>query len=183
MALVSALEHARDQFVACMDDFAFSRALEAAWAILSRVDKMISDAKPWELAKHEEQAEILNAVLYRAAESIRWLCVLLFPIMPEASRGMFEQLGLNDDPAQIDPGKLVWGALKEGTKIREVKPLFPRLDKKKIMAEIENETEHTEHTGTQRAEANAVQDTIVTGETQPVSDFQSRLGRPTRRPT
>lgn len=141
MALVSTLEHARDQFVASMDDYAFSRALEAAWTILSRVDKMITDAKPWELAKHDEQAEILNAVLYRAAEAIRWLCVLLFPVMPDASREMFAQLGLADDPASIDPGKLEWGELKEGTEIREVRPIFPRLDKKQIMEEIGKESE------------------------------------------
>jgi methionyl-tRNA synthetase len=156
MALVSALEHARDQFIAFMDDYAFSRALESAWAILSRVDKMISDAKPWELAKHEEQAEILNAILYRSAECIRWLCVLLFPIMPVASREMFVQLGLFDDPGDIDPTKLSWGGLLEGTRITEVKALFPRLDKKKIMGEIESNDKPGEHSGTHATEADAV---------------------------
>jgi methionyl-tRNA synthetase len=169
MALVSTLEHARDQFVAYMDDFAFSRALEAAWAILSRVDKMISDAKPWELAKNEELAEVLNTVLYRAAESIRWLCVLLFPVMPEACREMFVQLGLSDDPAVIDPGKLEWGDLKEGTEIREVKALFPRLDKKKIMAEIEKGIDD----GVVAAEASSESDlphgAITTSKAQPAS--------------
>lgn len=164
MALVTTLEHARDQFVASMDDFAFSRALEAAWVILSRVDKMISDAKPWELAKHEEQAQILNAVLYRAAESIRWLCVLLFPVMPEASRGMFAQLGLQDDPAEIDPGKLEWGELQEGTEIKEVTPLFPRLDKKKIMAEIEKETNESSADSKDTTEGGTLQAPVVPGE-------------------
>ena len=168
MALVSTLEHARDQFIASMDDFAFSRALEAAWMILSRADKMISDAKPWELAKHQQQAEILNAVLYRAAESIRWLCVLLFPVMPEACREMYVQLGLDDDPAHLDPGKLEWGGLKEGTTIEEVKPLFPRLDKKKIMSEIETESVRAEHSGTHATEADAVQGAAITSETKPV---------------
>ncbi len=139
MALVSSLEHARDQFVGFMDDFAFSRALEVAWSIVARVDKLISDTKPWELAKHEEQTEILNAVLYRAVETVRWLCVLLSPVMPNASRSMYEQIGLREDPGDLSPLRLQWGELKEGTQISEVKPLFPRLDKKKIMAEIENE--------------------------------------------
>ena len=167
MALVSTLEHARDQFIACMDDYAFSRALEAAWVILSHADKMISDAKPWELAKHEDRAELLNAVLYRAAESIRWLCVLLFPIMPDASREMFVQLGLSEDPASIDPGKLEWGTLKAGTGIKEVKPLFPRLDKKKIMAEIENDKLQTAHSGTHVTEADAVPGSTIARETLP----------------
>src|ERR1044071_9206285 len=42
-ALASALEHARDQFVLLFEDYAMSRALETAWAIIARVDKMISD--------------------------------------------------------------------------------------------------------------------------------------------
>ncbi len=173
MALVSTLEHARDQFIAQIDDLAFSRALESAWLIVARVDKMISDAKPWELAKNEEQRETLNAVLYRAAESLRWLCVLLFPVMPESARGIFQQLGLTDDPENIDPGRLVWGELKEGTRIGEIKPLFPRLDKKKIMAEIEKEKEQeTEHSGTHATEADAVQGSAITGETQPAPPQQ-----------
>jgi methionyl-tRNA synthetase len=166
MALVSSIEHARDQFIGHMEDLAFSRALEAAWSIVARVDKMISDAKPWELAKHEEQREILNAVLYRAAEALRWLCVLLFPAMPEATREILKQLGLQEDPEAIDPSQLKWGDLKAGTHIGEIKPLFPRLDKKKIMAEIEKE-EAVEHTGTHATEADAVEGSAITNETQP----------------
>jgi methionyl-tRNA synthetase len=170
MALVSTIEHARDQFVGLMEELAFSRALETAWSILARADKMISDAKPWELAKNEEQRETLNAVLYRAAEALRWLCVLLFPVMPEATREIFKQLGLQEDPAAMDPTKLDWGTLKAGTRIGEVKPLFPRLDKKKIMDEIEKETTETsgsEHTGTHATEADAVAGASITSETQP----------------
>ena len=72
------------------ENLAFSRALEAAWSVVARVDKMISDAKPWDLAKDENQKQTLGAVLYRAAESLRWLSVLLYPVMPEASRSNLE---------------------------------------------------------------------------------------------
>ena len=67
------------------ENLAFSRALETAWSVIARVDKMITDAKPWDLAKDENQKQTLGVVLYRAAESLRWLSVLLFPVMPEAS--------------------------------------------------------------------------------------------------
>jgi len=66
------IEHARDQFLQHFENFAFSRALEVAWSIVARTDKMISDAKPWDLAKDENQRQTLNAVLYRAAETLRW---------------------------------------------------------------------------------------------------------------
>jgi methionyl-tRNA synthetase len=49
MQLASTLEHARDQFILHFEDYAVSRALEIVWAVIARVDKMISDAKPWDL--------------------------------------------------------------------------------------------------------------------------------------
>jgi methionyl-tRNA synthetase len=136
IGISSVLEHARDEFIRHFENFAFSRALEEAWAMVARVDKMISDAKPWDLAKDENQTQTLNAVLYRAAESLRWLCVLLYPVIPNAARDIYGQLGLIDDVAEIDPRKLIWGGLVEGTAIGEVKPLFPRIDKAKTMDEI-----------------------------------------------
>ncbi|HEX8687974.1 MAG TPA: methionine--tRNA ligase, partial [Pyrinomonadaceae bacterium] len=63
--LSTSLELVRDQFVQNVEDYAFHRALEAAWGMIARVDKFISDAKPWELARDEEQRETLGAVLYR----------------------------------------------------------------------------------------------------------------------
>src|SRR6202521_5205396 len=88
------IEHARDQFLQQFEALAFSRSLEIAWSIVARIDKMISDSKPWELAKDENQKQTLSAVLYRAAESLRWLCVLLYPIMPTATLEIWSQLGL-----------------------------------------------------------------------------------------
>jgi methionyl-tRNA synthetase len=130
------IAHARDQFLRDFDNFAFSRALEVVWSIIARVDKIISDAKPWDLAKDENQRQTLHAVLYRAAETLRWLCVLLHSVMPESTQGIYTQLGLSDSLAQIDPADLKWGGLEEGTLIGEVRPLFPRIDKAKTMAEI-----------------------------------------------
>ena len=176
-ALASTLEHARDQFVLLFEDYAISRALETAWAIIARVDKMISDAKPWELAKNESQRETLNAVLYRAAETLRWLSVLLHPVMPEATKKIYEQLGLTDSLQTTDPTKLVWGGLQEGTRVGEVKPLFPRIDKGKTMAEIEKETAAEKETtrqssGVHATEADAVAGAPTATETKPAPPMQ-----------
>ncbi|HLR04787.1 MAG TPA: methionine--tRNA ligase [Pyrinomonadaceae bacterium] len=132
----SVVEHARDEVIRHFDNFAFSRALEEAWAIVAHVDKMISEAKPWGLAKDESQKQTLGAVLYRAAEALRWLCVLLYPVMPNSTSGIYQQLGLIGDPSRLDPARLKWGELAEGTQIGEVQPLFPRIDKVRTMAQI-----------------------------------------------
>jgi methionyl-tRNA synthetase len=146
------VEHARDQFLLHFENLAFSKALEAAWSIVARVDKMITDAKPWDLAKDENQTQTLGAVLYRAAESLRWLSVLLYPVMPKSSRMIWDKLGLADGdwPDNVDPSTLRWGGLPEGNTIGgverlspgpkhalfKVQQLFKRLDKAKIMSEI-----------------------------------------------
>ena len=139
-AIRNFLTHARDEFVRYFDDLAFSRALEEVWSIVARTDKMISDAKPWDLAKDASQRHTLNAVLYRAAETLRWLAVMLFPVMPNASAAIYEQLGLKDEVAKLEPARLVWGDLREGTEIGEVKALFPRIEKVKTMEEIKQES-------------------------------------------
>ncbi|MGH9947068.1 MAG: methionine--tRNA ligase [Pyrinomonadaceae bacterium] len=134
--IVFVLEHARDEFIRRFDNFEFSHALETLWSVIARIDKMISDAKPWELAKDEKQAETLNAVLYRATETLRWLCVMLYPVMPEAAKEIYSQIGLSEDIAKLDPANLKWGELAPGTAIGETVGVFPRIDKTKVMNEI-----------------------------------------------
>ena len=147
MELASSLELVRDQFVQHVEEYAFHRALEAAWGMIARADKFISDAKPWELARSDEQRETLSAVLYRAAETIRWLAVLLYPVMPGSSRAIWNQLGLTGDPQEFDPTELKWGGLRAGARVGEVAPLFPRIDKAKTMAEIEKEMAERKESG------------------------------------
>src|SRR5882762_6746476 len=159
------IEHARDEFLIHFDNFAFSRALEVAWSIIARIDKIITEAKPWDLAKDDNQRQTLNAILYRAAETLRWLCVLLYPVMPSAAQEINSQLGLNDELKNLNPADLKWGTLEEGTQIGEVKPVFPRLDKTNIMAEINKANEPT---GTHATEANAVPAAPIAAETKPV---------------
>ena len=183
--LASAVALARDQFVQQCDEFAYSRALETAWGLIARADKLISDAKPWELAKDGAQRETLNAVLYRAAETLRWLAVLLYPFMPGSSRALWRQLGQAGDTEKHDPSQLHWGGLRPGAQTGEMAPLFPRLDKKKIMDEIEKETSsdaaasdaptatlkdptsHTQPSGARATEAEAVPGSPAASATKP----------------
>ncbi len=158
------IENARVQFQQHLDNYAFSRALEVAWSVVARVDKMITESKPWDLAKDENQRQTLNAVLYRAAETLRWLSVLLYPVMPEATQSIYSQLGLRGSPGKVNPAELHWGGLPEGTQIGDVTPLFPRLDKAKLMAEIQ---QGIEGAGVHATEAHAVASAPGSVETRP----------------
>jgi methionyl-tRNA synthetase len=137
--IVPVLEHARDEFLRRFDNMEFSNALEVLWTVIARIDKMITETKPWVLATDEKQSETLNAVLYRAAETLRWLSVMLYPVMPESATKIYRQLGLTENPASVDPASLRWGGLSEGSAIGETEAVFPRIDKNKVMSEIKGD--------------------------------------------
>ncbi|MEK6304496.1 MAG: methionine--tRNA ligase [Acidobacteriota bacterium] len=117
----------------------FSRALEAAWNGLARVDKFITHNQPWKLAKDPLARPQLESVLAVAYEGLRNLVVLVAPVLPESARGIWAQMGLAGDPVQINPNDVKWGEPLEVSKIEQISPSFPKLDKEKIMTEINNE--------------------------------------------
>jgi len=123
------------------DALNFSRALEAAWAGIARVDKFISDKQPWKLARDPSARPELESVLATAYEALRHLVLLVAPALPVTSREIWSQMGLDGDPLRLDPNEATWGEALEGSStVDRISPAFPKLDKEKIMAEIENET-------------------------------------------
>jgi methionyl-tRNA synthetase len=84
----------------------------------------------------------LRQVLYTAAESIRIITALLYPILPYATAKVWAQLGLGSIEQAAANGELKnlhWGGLKPGTKLGPLSPIFPRADKGliQIMTDME----------------------------------------------
>jgi methionyl-tRNA synthetase len=123
----------------CYDRYDFTRAAEIlAWAI-SGVDSHLSDTTPWKLPDGAER----NDIIYTAAESIRIITALLYPMLPYATANVWAQLGLGDIEADAKSGKLKdlqWGGLRPGTKLGPLSPIFPRADKglAQIMSDMES---------------------------------------------
>ncbi len=119
--------------------FAFSRALEAAWSLLARTDKYIVEHKPWVLARSEEEAvrEQLEATLYNTAEALRIAAVLLAPVIPDGSRALWEMLGQPGRVEQQRLDELRWGGLRPGTAVALRQSLYPRLDIAKAVEQME----------------------------------------------
>jgi methionyl-tRNA synthetase len=130
----SAFASAQEQFDKEFDEYNFSRGLEAVWQAIAVVDKFISDAKPWDIAKDETRRAELELVLATAIEALRSATVLLAPVLPESTQVIWEQLGEAGNVANIAPSALA--PVAPGTRIGDIKPVFPRLDKKKVMNEI-----------------------------------------------
>jgi methionyl-tRNA synthetase len=115
------------------DQFHFSRALESAWALVAAVDKYIVENEPWALGEKQDEVSRarLATVLYTAAEALRIVTALVYPVMPEAAAKIWQHLGLGDIQ-KLDLNQLGWGQLPLGTKLGEIQPVFPRADKSAI---------------------------------------------------
>ena len=114
----------------CFNAFDFSRGLEAIWALIAVIDKFIVERAPWALAKakNENAPAILDETLYTAAETIRIVCVLLYPVMPEATKKIWAQLGMTQPLEGQRVADLHWGKLPAGQKIGKVEAVFPRIE-------------------------------------------------------
>jgi methionyl-tRNA synthetase len=130
----AAVEKAKTDFDAEFDAFNFSRAIEAVWLAIARVDKFISDAKPWDLAKSPSSRGDLDLVLDVATNALRSITVLLAPVLPESSQEIWEQLGEKGKVGEVNPQSYHWNGANR--RIGNVRGVFPRLDKEKIMEEI-----------------------------------------------
>ncbi|MGC1224425.1 MAG: methionine--tRNA ligase, partial [Candidatus Sulfotelmatobacter sp.] len=130
------------EFGTLFDQFQFSRALEAAWALVAAVDKYIVENEPWALGEKqdEDSRSRLATVLYTAAEALRIATALAYPVVPDAAAKIWLQLGLGDIK-KLALSELAWGQLPLGTKLGEVQPVFPRADKSAIerMQKMEEE--------------------------------------------
>jgi methionyl-tRNA synthetase len=123
------------------DALDFSRGLESAWEIVAAVDGYLTASAPWkqpESISDEQQHALRATVLYTAAETIRIVTALIYPVLPEAAAKVWAQLGLGDI-RQADLKDLKWGGLKPGTKLGELGPVFPRAEKDAVqrMKDIE----------------------------------------------
>jgi methionyl-tRNA synthetase len=134
-------------FGSVFEAYNFSFALEVLWGLVSQTDGYLTSAAPWKkpVDRSEEQHIAMQArVLTTAAEAIRIITALAYPILPESAAKVWRQLGLGeieDAAKRGDLKELSWGGLRPGTQLGEPAPLFPRAEKDAIerMQNLENE--------------------------------------------
>jgi methionyl-tRNA synthetase len=124
--------------LAAYDSFEFSRALEHTWAIVSAVDKFIVERAPWKLAKDrsaDAQAS-LDETLFTAAEALRLVCVLAYPVVPHTAQTIWQKLGISKPLNEVRLDALTWKAIG-ALRAVDTLPVFPRLDAKSTIARMQ----------------------------------------------
>lgn len=119
-----------------MDALRIPEALTEIWKLIGACNKYIDVTQPWVLAREESNKERLGTVLYNLAESLRFVGVLIKPFLTRTSPKLFEQLGLEEGEL-TSIASLTFGTLPAGTRVKKGEALFPRIDVKKELEELE----------------------------------------------
>ncbi len=113
----------------------FSKALETIWGLISAVDKFIVERAPWNLAKAGDTAKLTDT-LYTAAEALRIVTALVYPVIPDSAAKIWAQLGFRTPLDAIRTGDLEWGKLASGQEIEPASGVFPRADIKLMIEKM-----------------------------------------------
>ena len=138
-------------FGLAFDELNFSEALKALWALVAETDGYLTANAPWKKPAERSDADhaaLQARVLTTAAEAIRVITALAYPIVPDAAAKVWRQLGQGELADAAKTGflkNLAWGGLKAGTKFGEPAPLFPRAEKDTVerMENLEDDNNRT----------------------------------------
>lgn len=128
-----------------MNALQFSQALAEIWRVIGACNRYIDITQPWILGRTEEGKERLSTVLYVLAESLRFIALLISPVMPATQEKIYAQLGVNEPALKTWDSLGRFGLTPEGQAVRKGEAVFPRIDIKVDLPllEAENEQETT----------------------------------------
>ncbi len=110
-------------------------ALSEIFKLIQRANKYIDETEPWKLGKDETKYDRLKTVLYVLSEVIRISAIMLKPFITKAPNQILALYGVDESENNFDNVK--FGVLKGGIQVLKSQPIFPRIDVKKEIEEIE----------------------------------------------
>jgi methionyl-tRNA synthetase len=119
------------------EQYQFTRVLEEIWRLITDVDLLISEQKPWALAEDPSKRAQLETVLWIAADTLRVVAVLAHPVIPSATEKLWKALGQGGSVGAQVIDALEFGSLRPGTKIAKSESLFPRIEKQEAIERME----------------------------------------------
>ena len=134
-------------FSPAFDELNFSDALKALWVLVAETDGYLTANAPWKRPtdrSEDDHSRLQARVLATAAEAIRIITGLVYPILPDSAAKVWRRLGqgeIADAAKSAFLTEIAWGGLKAGTKFGEPAPLFPRAEKDAVerMQNLEDE--------------------------------------------
>jgi methionyl-tRNA synthetase len=128
--IVEKSEKLHKSIMARFTEYEFSFVLANTWAFVGDVNKYLVENAPWTLADQDplgNRARVAT-ILCTAAEALRFVAVLLAPVLPVGAQRIWRQLGCEGKVSNQRLDELKWGQLKPGTKVGKAEPIFPRIE-------------------------------------------------------
>ena len=132
------------------DALNFSEALKSVWSLVAEVDGYLTANAPWKRPAERSEADqtaLQARVLATAAEAIRIITALVYPVLPDAAAKVWRQLGqgeIADAAKNAFLTQIAWGGLQPGTRFAEPAPLFPRAEKDAVERMVKMEEENSQ---------------------------------------
>ena len=118
-----------DGVMDALDNMNPTGILDAIWDLVRQANRFAEAQAPWNLARDPENRDMLKATIYGLLETMRYLAVLLFPVLPGKAEEMWEQIGADGDvKEQTIHGLRSWGGLRAGAQVSARGPIFPRIE-------------------------------------------------------
>ena len=143
-----------------MNELQFSQALADIWKVIGECNRYIDLTQPWLLGRDEDSKGRLGTVLYVLAESLRFISVLISPVMPETPLKMRAQLGIVHERLTTWASLGQFGATPAGQQVKKGEAIFPRIDIKVELPLLEEENERFIKAGQQTAQAQPEQSSV-----------------------
>ncbi len=125
-----------DAVKSSIDEIDVPKALSEIFKLVERANKYIDETEPWKLGKMPEMKDRLSTVMYVLAEVIRISTIILKPFITKAPNKILSFFNVDGESIK-DFDTVKFGELKEGAVITKAEPVFPRIDVKKEIEEIE----------------------------------------------
>jgi methionyl-tRNA synthetase len=114
------------------DAFDIDASLDDAVMCAVSCNGFIDSEKPWMVVKDLTKGGRLDEILYILCESLRIIAILIFPALPKAAHGIFDQLNwkmeLSGKEERFSLADAEWGKLPGGHVVGKPVPLFPRFE-------------------------------------------------------
>ncbi|MCX7590972.1 MAG: methionine--tRNA ligase [Kiritimatiellae bacterium] len=125
--LQDATLRAAKEMVKAVEKMAIEAGLSGLMSAVREGNRYLEKKQPWVLAKQSDLSA-LGTVLYTAAESLRIVSGMLYPVMPNKMSELRRTLGVKEAAELAD--LTVWGGLKPGTRVATPGKLFPKMEER-----------------------------------------------------
>jgi len=117
-----------ENYICNFDNYKLDLAANEVLSLAINTNLYLNDNQPWLLIKEEDNIPIVKEIIYNVLESTRIIGLLLFPLLPELSSKINDQLGSIYKKEVPWDQQLKWGLLISNSSLPKPTPIINKLE-------------------------------------------------------